>query len=68
MANANQFENWINGHPAQVVYKSGQITYSQIDLSDLSPGDYVPGFSNKFSIVSEKTVTGHVALTFEKQP
>jgi hypothetical protein len=67
VAEINQFDNWINDHPAEVLYKSGQTTYGSVELSSLPPGNYVLGFSNKFSVFSDKNVTGHVYLQYEKR-
>ena len=64
VADSDQFENWINGHPATVVYESGQVTFGSIDKI-LVPGKYTLGFSNKFSVISDKTVSGSVELRYE---
>ena len=64
VADSDQFENWINGHPATVVYESGQVTFGSIDKI-LAPGKYTLGFSNKFSVISDKTVSGSVELRYE---
>jgi hypothetical protein len=59
-----EFENWENGHMAHGYYFSGKTTTGQINVGPLPPGDYVLGFSNKFSVLTSKTVSGTVTLNY----
>ena len=58
------FENWKNGHPTNVVYASSKVTNGVISVRNLSPGNYVVAFDNRFSIVSRKEVTGNITLSY----
>ncbi|HEV3483599.1 MAG TPA: hypothetical protein VGR97_14870 [Candidatus Acidoferrales bacterium] len=65
LATPDQWENWINGHQAQVLYATpGPTTNGEINVR-LEPGSYILGFSNKNAIVSRKEVTGDIALEYD---
>jgi hypothetical protein len=66
VADENQYENWVNSHPGSVLYGSGQKTFDTFDVK-LPQGRYVFGFSNRFSTFSDKTVTGKIVFSYEKQ-
>lgn len=59
-----EFENWQNGHYAHGFYFSGKTTTGEINVGPLPPGDYALGFSNRFSLMTPKTVSGNVTLTY----
>lgn len=65
IADASEFENWKNGHPAQVLYSSERTTNGQFSVS-LAPGNYILAFSNAFSLLSAKMVTGEITLRYLK--
>jgi hypothetical protein len=64
IANSVEFENWINGHQAQVLYGTQRTTNGEIEVADIPPGDYVLAFSNKFSGMSRKQVTADIVLAY----
>lgn len=59
-----EFENWKNGHQAQVFYDSGKVTNGEIDVESIPPGLYVLAFSNRFALMSRKEVTAEVSLSY----
>jgi hypothetical protein len=64
VASPSDFENWVHGHQSKVYYESpGQVTNGSIDLQ-LAPGTYEVGFSNRFSIVTDKHVSADVTLQY----
>jgi hypothetical protein len=63
-----QFQNWINGHQAQIFYASpGRVTVGDIDIKGLQPGRYILAFSNKFSAFTAKAVEAEVSVPYERQ-
>ena len=61
IASSGEFENWKNGHQAQVRYQSGKTTIGNIDVL-LGPGRYYLAFNNKFSLLTGKTITANILL------
>jgi hypothetical protein len=61
IADADGFENWKNGHQAHVMYGSDKTTIGNINVT-LPPGTYYLGFNNKFSMLTDKTVTSDITL------
>ena len=64
--NEDAFVNWRNGHFATAYYSSGRVTRGSIGLTLPGPGSYYMVFSNRFSLVSAKTVEAHVTLYYSK--
>jgi hypothetical protein len=64
IASPIEFQNWINGHQAQVFFAPGKATDGRINVENLPPGDYILAFSNKFSALSRKQVTAVVTLSY----
>jgi len=62
IASSDDFENWQNGHAAGLLYQTGKTTVSGIDVPISRAGIYYLAFNNKFSLLSDKTVTGNIAL------
>ena len=58
---ADQFENWNNGHTTPTHYNSGRVTVANIRAT-LPPGHFFLVFNNKYSLVTSKAVTAGVAL------
>lgn len=56
LASPDEFQNWINGHQANVLYSTGKETTEHFDIGPLGPGQYIFAFSNTFSIFTEKQV------------
>lgn len=66
VAEETEYMNWINGHPAKVRYTSdGRKTMDRFDIR-LSPGTYYFALSNKFSVLSGKSVFVDVALSYSR--
>lgn len=63
ISNQSEFENWKNGHKANVYYGSGKTTNGQFNVR-LAPGTYVLAFSNAFSLITNKEVTADVELHY----
>lgn len=62
ITDADNFENWSNGHQARVLYQTDKTTIGNIDVPIGRPGTYYIGFNNKFSLLSDKTVSASVLL------
>lgn len=59
------FLNWQNGHRAVTLYNSGKVTTGTINVNLPSDaGTYYLVFSNKFSLVSPKSVNVNTKMTF----
>ncbi|MGJ5819927.1 hypothetical protein [Paludibaculum fermentans] len=64
VAEMGEYENWINGHPATLLYTSGKTTNAKLRVPIRQSGTYVVALSNSFSLVSSKTVTADVGLEY----
>jgi hypothetical protein len=64
VAEEPEFQNWINGHPAAVLYGTGRVTTGRLDVPIPKPGSYVIAFSNKFSLLSRKSVAANIDLQY----
>jgi len=64
LAEETEFQNWLNGHSASVLYGTQKVTAGRIDVPITKPGTYVIGFSNKFSLLSGKNVSADVELQY----
>ena len=60
-----QYLNWQNRHMFEAAYESGRVTAGKlkVELTD-TPGTYFVVFSNRFSIVSNKSVVADVKLQY----
>ncbi len=65
LAEESEFENWINGHQAQVLYATEKITNGKIDVVIPEPGTYHLAFNNSFSVISEKYVFAEIELSYQ---
>lgn len=65
LAEESEFENWINGHQARVLYSTGKITNGKIDVQITQPGIYILAFSNTFSPLTDKDVFAEVELRYK---
>jgi hypothetical protein len=59
---ADNFENWKNGHQSRVYYQSGRATIGTVNLVIPHPGTYYFVFNNRFSLLSNKAITGSINL------
>jgi hypothetical protein len=64
LADEDNFTNWRNRHPAQVLYQSGKVTVGEIDVPINTPGNYYLVFNNAFSAFAAKTVEANVELRY----
>ena len=62
LATADEFQNWENGHQARVLFQTDKTTVATIDVPISKAGTYYLGFSNRFSTLTDKTITGNVVL------
>jgi hypothetical protein len=60
IASSDDFENWNNGHAAHFLYQTGKTTVSTINIPIDHAGTYYLAFNNKFSLLSNKIVTGNI--------
>jgi predicted nucleic acid-binding Zn ribbon protein len=58
----DSFENWKNGHQARAFYQSEKTTVGNINVPINQPGTYYLAFNDRFSLISDKTVTANVLL------
>jgi hypothetical protein len=58
------YTNWKNGHTANAIYCTGQVTAADVRAPLPESGTYVVMLSNEFSAFSPKTVTGSLRLTW----
>jgi len=59
----SEFENWKNGHEAQLFYNSGKTANGTVDVRNLPAGDYVIAMDNRFSPFSRKQVTVSIKIS-----
>jgi hypothetical protein len=62
ITDADNFENWKNGHQSRVNYQSGRATVGNIELATSRPGTYYLVFNNRFSLLSNKAITSSINL------
>lgn len=62
--NADEYENYQNGHTVSTRYNSGKQRVGSIDIN-LKEGDYFLVFDNSFSTVSNKAVKAAVIISWE---
>jgi hypothetical protein len=66
LADDEEFQNWINGHQANVLYSTPRVTTGRLDVGPLVPGKYVIAFSNKTGLV-ERQVSAEILTTWAIQ-
>jgi len=65
VATPADFQNWVNGHVASLIWRTpGKLTAGEFEVR-LRPGTYTLGFSNKFSAFTDKRVTIEAKLFYE---
>jgi zinc-ribbon domain len=57
-------ENWLNGHQSRLLYVSGKVTNSSLDVPLSKAGTYCLAFSNKMALLTGKTISGDIALRY----
>ena len=67
LLNEQQFSNWQNRHEFKSLYASGRVTADKlrIDLPD-EPGKYFVIFSNRFSVISTKSIVADLKLRYDR--
>jgi hypothetical protein len=53
---ADDYANWINGHPAQAYYSTDKTTAITLDVTTKSAGPKVLAISNAFSVFTAKRI------------
>ena len=61
ITDADNFENWKNGHQARVFYQSGRTTVGNVNAL-LNPGRYYLAFNNRFSVLTSKRISSDIAV------
>lgn len=61
ITDARDFENWKNGLPVRVLYRSDRISKGSIDIP-VPPGKYTLAFNNRHSPLVGKTITANILL------
>src|SRR5471030_142588 len=64
IAEQDEFLNWFSNHGGKIIYNSGKRTTGTLDVQISSSGTYVVAFSNKFSAISAKTVSGNILIAY----
>jgi hypothetical protein len=64
LADEDNFENWINGHPANVLYSTPKTTNGRLSIPIAQSGTYYLAFSNRFSLLTSKQVFAEIQLTY----
>ena len=64
IAERDEFLNWFSNHGGSIIYNSGKRTTGTLNVPINSPGAYVVAFSNKFSTVSAKAVSGNIVIAY----
>lgn len=60
-----QFLNWQNRHKFEAAYESGRVTAGKLKVElPLEPATYFVVFSNRFSIMSNKSVVADLKLQY----
>lgn len=62
-----EWENWINGHKARVLYGTEKTTTGRVDALIVRPGIYYFAFSNTFSVMADKDVFAEIELRYIPQ-
>jgi hypothetical protein len=57
-----EFENWINGHQARVLFATGKLTTGQLNVPITQSGTYILAFNDRFSLSTPKTVAADIEL------
>lgn len=65
LAEESEFENWINGHQARLLYATDQTTAGKIDVRITEAGTYCLALSNTFSLLSDKNVVADIELRYK---
>jgi hypothetical protein len=60
-----EFMNWQNRHQFQAAYESGRVTTARV-RAELPPGTYFVVFNNRFSVLTNKSVTADVKLLYDR--
>jgi hypothetical protein len=67
LAAENEFENWINGHQATVLFATDKVTAGQLNVPITQSGTYILAFNNRFSLSTPKTVAANIELRYSTQ-
>lgn len=64
IAEEDEFENWINGHKARVLYSTEKVTNGRFDVPITEGGTYFMAFDNTFALLTDKDVFAEVELSY----
>jgi hypothetical protein len=63
----DEFENWINGRQANVLFATNRVTRARLNWPITHSGTYVLVFDNRFSLLSSKKVAADIELHYHIQ-
>jgi hypothetical protein len=63
----DEFENWINGHQANVLFATNRVTRARLNWPITHSGTYVLAFDNRFSLLSPKRIASDIELHYHIQ-
>jgi hypothetical protein len=63
----DEFETWMNGHPANVLFATNKVTKARLNWPITHSGTYVLVFDNRFSLLSPKKVAADIELHYHIQ-
>ena len=66
LAEESEWENWINGHNARLLYSTQKTTNGKLDVPIAEEGTYYLGFNNAFSIMSDEYVFAEIELPYDR--
>lgn len=64
LAAEDEFENWINGHQANVLFATDRVTTGRLNVPITHSGTYILAFNNRFSLLARKTVAADIELRY----
>jgi hypothetical protein len=67
LAAESEFENWINGHQARVLFVTDKVTVGHLNVPITQSGIYILAFNNRFSLSTPKTVAADIELRYSTQ-
>jgi hypothetical protein len=64
LAAESEFENWIQGREAEVLFATDKVSTGQLNVPITQPGTYVLAFNNRFLLSTPKTVAAEIELRY----
>jgi len=64
LAAESEFENWIQGREARVLFATDKVTTGQLNVPITESGTYVLAFNNRFLLSTPKTVSAEIEFRY----